>query len=78
MTAELGHTPPPARDLRGLEKICKIFGRLQCGDTMMAWDYAIGKAVPESEMPAGSERWQKSERARWEKHAPTRSNAPVF
>ena len=31
----------------------------------MVWDYANDVAVPETEMPAGSERWVKSEKVRW-------------
>jgi hypothetical protein len=57
--------PEPA-GLRGLQKVCRLFGRMKCGDTMMAWDYANECAVPESEMPGGSDRWQESERAKWQ------------
>ena len=53
------------RPLRGLERICKLYGRLKCGATMMVWDYANECAVKESEMPAGSKRWAMSEKAKW-------------
>lgn len=55
----------PMRPLRGLEKVCKIYGKMKCGATMMVWDYANDVAVPESEMPPGSKRWSMSEKAKW-------------
>ena len=54
------------RQLRGLERVCKLYGRMKCGEVMMVWDYAADKAVPESDMKPGSERWQQSERTRWQ------------
>lgn len=54
--------------LSGLQRICKLYGRLQVGDTMMVWDYAKDEAVPESGMKPGSERWKASEKAKWTKH----------
>lgn len=54
-----------ARPLRGLERICKPYGRMKCGATMMVWDYANEVALPENEMPAGSKRWAMSEKAKW-------------
>lgn len=54
------------RQLRGLEKVCKLYGRIKSGPVMMVWDYARELAVNEKEMPAGSMRWQASERARHE------------
>lgn len=53
------------KKLTGLQKICKTFGRMNCGGTMMAWDYANDEALPESELRADSERWNKSETAKW-------------
>jgi hypothetical protein len=53
------------RPLRGLERICKLYGRMKCGSTMMVWDYANEVALPEKEMPAGSKRWAMSEKAKW-------------
>ena len=53
------------RPLRGLERICKLYGRMKCGATMMVWDYANEVALPEKEMPAGSKRWAMSEKAKW-------------
>lgn len=57
---------PATRRLRGLEKVCRMYGRMKCGDTMMVWDYAAEMAVPEADMKPGSVKWQASERA---KHA---------
>ena len=54
----------PKRQLRGLERICRLYGRMKCGDTMMVWDYVAEQAVPEKEMPSGSERWKASEKAK--------------
>lgn len=54
------------RQLRGLEKVCKLYGRMKCGDTMMVWDYARNVAVPESEMRLGSKRFTASEKAKYE------------
>lgn len=53
------------RPLRGLEKLCKIYGRMKCGDVMMAWDYANEVAVPEKELLADKARWAESERAKF-------------
>jgi hypothetical protein len=60
---EAKSTPP--RQLHGLEKICKQFGRMKCGDTMMVWDYANECAIPEKEMEADKARWCASEKAKW-------------
>jgi len=49
-------------DLRGLQKICKVFGRMKCGDTMMVWDYVNECAVEEIVMKADKKRWADSER----------------
>jgi len=51
--------------MTGLQKICKMYGRIKCGDTMMAWDYAQNKAVPEAELKADKKRWAASEKAKW-------------
>ena len=53
------------RPLRGLEKVARIYGRVKCGDVMMAWDYAKECALPEGELLADRNRWAESERARW-------------
>ena len=52
------------RPLRGLEKLCKLYGRMKCGNVMMAWDYANDVALPEKELRADKERWKQSERTR--------------
>jgi len=49
-------------NLRGLQKICKMFGRIKCGDTMMVWDYANECAVEETVMKADKTRWAASEK----------------
>lgn len=54
----------------GLARLCKEFGSIRVNGTLMVWDYVAGKAVPESEMPLGSERYKASERARWLMHPP--------
>jgi len=55
---------PKAR-LSGLQKVCKIYGRMKCGDTMMAWDYANDAALPEAELRKDKARWAASERAKY-------------
>ena len=54
----------------GLARICKLYGRMKAtgadGKSIMwVWDFVADKAVHESEMPEGSDRWKASERARW-------------
>jgi hypothetical protein len=51
--------------MAGLQKVLKLFGRMNVGGVMWVWDYAQNEAVKESEMPKGSERWKQSEAARW-------------
>ena len=50
----------------GLARLCKLYGAMVVNGTRYVWDYAADAAVPESEMPEGSERWQASERAKWQ------------
>ena len=52
--------------LSGLQRICKAHGRMKCGDTMMAWDYANDVALPETELLKDKGRWEASERARYD------------
>lgn len=52
--------------MAGLRRICKMYGCMKIQGVMWVWDYAKDEPVLESEMPAGSERWQASERARFE------------
>lgn len=56
--------------MAGLARLCKQFGSMKIGDTTMLWDYVADKAVPEAEMPFGSERHKLSERARWLQNPP--------
>ena len=51
--------------LSGLQRMCKAYGRMKCGDTMMVWDYANDVAVSEKELEFGGERWAESEKAKW-------------
>lgn len=53
----------------GLARICKLYGGMkvtaQSKTVNYVWDYVADEAVPDTEMPVGSERWQASERKRW-------------
>lgn len=56
--------------MAGLARICQAYGRMKITDkdgksVMWVWDYVANKAVPESEMPMGSERWKASERNKY-------------
>lgn len=52
--------------LSGLQRICKLYGRMIVCGKALVWDYANNKAVPESEMKPGSPGWAASERAKYE------------
>lgn len=71
-----GSVPSQPRALRGLEKLCRLYGRMKCGDVMMVWDYANEQAVRESLMPEGSEAWRQSERAKYQQYKAALSQAP--
>lgn len=49
----------------GLARIAKALGGITIQGKKYVWDYVSDKAVPEEEMPAGSERWKASEMARF-------------
>lgn len=51
--------------MAGLQRIAKQFGGIVINGKRFIWDYATDEAVPEADMPVGSERWRASERARW-------------
>jgi len=51
--------------MAGLAKLCKAFGAMDVQGVRYVWDYVADKAVPEKEMPMGSERWKESERVKW-------------
>ena len=51
--------------MAGLARICKMYGSMIINGQRMVWDYASDKAVPEEEMPDGSDRWKASEKIRW-------------
>ena len=56
---------PGVRPLRGLEKICKLYGRMKCGGVVWVWNYYRNAAVQEYRMPVGSAEWEKSEKVKW-------------
>ena len=49
----------------GLARICKMHGAITINGQRFVWDYVADEAVPEKEMPCGSERHKASERLRW-------------
>lgn len=51
--------------MSGLARLCKLYGEMKINSVRYVWDYVVDKAVPESEMPFGSERHKLSEQARW-------------
>ena len=52
--------------MAGLARIAKMYGGMKINGQMFVWDYVADEAVPESEMPPGSERRKASERKRRE------------
>jgi hypothetical protein len=50
--------------MSGLKRLCKMYGRLQCGDVMWVWDYERDIPVLEEEMT--KEQLAKSERKKYE------------
>jgi len=52
----------------GLARICKAYGAMVIQGVRYVWDYAKDEAVPEKDMPLGSELWLESERARFAPH----------
>ena len=58
------------RTLRGLEKLCKLYGRFTCDGVIWAWDYARNVAVLEKDLKADKKRWAASEKARWTEPLP--------
>jgi hypothetical protein len=51
--------------MAGLARIAKSLGAININGTTMVWDHVTDVAVPEAEMPMGSDRWKASERKRW-------------
>lgn len=63
----------------GLARICKLHGAMVINGRRMVWDYAADKAVPETEMLEGSDRWKASELAKWlNTHVPVSENQNPF
>lgn len=58
-------TPAPKEPAGGLARLCQLYGAMTIQGMRYVWDHAAGEAVPESEMPDGSERWMASEKAKW-------------
>ncbi len=56
----------------GLRRIAKMHGGIVINGTRYVWDYVADEAVPEGDMPLGSERWKASERARSSPSSPGR------
>lgn len=52
---------------QGLQRLTKLYGGIVINGQKFVWDYVADKAVPEAEMPFGSERHAASERKRFEK-----------
>ena len=50
----------------GLARIAKMYGGMTINGKKFVWDYVADKAVPEEEMPEGSDRWKASEKAKWD------------
>jgi hypothetical protein len=50
--------------MTGLQKICKMYGRLKVGDVMWVWDYANDKPRLEKDMTP--DEMKASEKAKWE------------
>ncbi|MBS1982837.1 MAG: hypothetical protein JST16_01590 [Bdellovibrionales bacterium] len=51
--------------MAGLARICKMYGGMEINGKKYVWDYARDEAVPEDEMPTGSERHRDSEKAKF-------------
>lgn len=51
--------------MAGLARIAKMYGGMTINGKRWVWDYDADKAVPESEMPMGSERHKRSEMKRY-------------
>lgn len=49
--------------MTGLQKLCKLYGRMKINETMWIWDYANGKPRIESEMT--KEEITASEKEKW-------------
>ena len=52
---------------KGLQRICRSLGAIKINGKRFVWDYEQEKAVPDSDIPEGSEKWQRNEKLRFEK-----------
>ncbi len=50
--------------MRGLQKLCKLYGKINIQGVTWLWDYAQDKARLKTEMT--KEQWAASEKAKWE------------
>lgn len=50
--------------MAGLAELCKQFGSMTINGERWLWNYAENRAVPEKDMPKGSERRKASDRAK--------------
>lgn len=51
--------------MSGLNRVITMYGSVTLGKESYVWDYVNEVAIPETEMPIGSDRWKESERAKW-------------
>lgn len=61
--------------MAGLARICKLYGSMILGGETWLWDYVADVAVPEKDMPTGSERRKASDKARAELIRDARASA---
>lgn len=52
--------------MAGLARIARMYGGMVINGVNYVWDYVAETAVPEKEMPPGSERHKASERKKYE------------
>lgn len=58
-------TNATAKPLSGLQRLCKLHGRMKIENIMMVWDYVNDVAIPEKEMHQNRKRWAASETAKF-------------
>lgn len=56
---------PEPEGLHGLQRVCRLYGRMKCGEVTYAWDYANECAVDEKTLRADKSRFAASEKAKW-------------
>lgn len=57
--------------MSGIKMLCRMYGSIivksDSGNVRYIWDFKNNEAVPEEQIWPGSERWNESEKAKWEK-----------